>query len=314
MAHVHAHGHGHGHQHGHGHAHAHAHPVAGRVRPFILTLSLVTGYMVLEVIGGVVSGSLALLADAGHMLSDAGALALTIVAMQFARRPPTPRSTFGYHRAEILAALVNGATLVAIAIAIVWEAWGRLAEPPHVRAGLMLGIAAGGLLVNLAGLWILHDAREGGLNEHGAWLHVLTDALGSLQAIVAAGLIWWFGWEWADPLASVLIAVLVVYSAWSLLAQATAVLMEAAPGHIDVDAVRDALLAPDGVIDVHDLHIWSITSGLVALSAHLVVRGTHDPDALLRSARAMVKERFHIEHTTLQIEREQPCEPDGRHG
>jgi cobalt-zinc-cadmium efflux system protein len=302
------------HAHAHAHPHSHARPAAGsRARPFVLTLALVTGYMVLEVIGGFVSGSLALLADAGHMLSDAGALALTIVAMHFARRPPSSRSTFGYYRAEILAALVNGATLLAIAVGIVWEAYHRFAEPHDVRAGLMLAVAAGGLVVNLAGLWILHDTREEGLNERGAWLHVLTDALGSVQAIGAAGLIWLFDWEWADPLASVLIAALVVYSAWSLLAQATAVLMEAAPGHIAVDEVRDALLGHAGVLEVHDLHVWSISSGFVALSAHLVVGNTHDADALLRSARAMVKDRFHIQHTTLQLEREHPCEPDGRH-
>ncbi len=266
------------------------------------TLALVVLYAGVEVAGGVLSGSLALLADAGHMVSDAGAIGLTLFAMQFARRPPSPAWTFGYYRAEILAALVNGATLVGIALFILVEAVERLRTPAAVEGPLMLAVAGGGLLVNVAGLYLLRGGQGASLNIRGAWLHVLTDALGSAQAIAAAILIWMFGWNWVDPVASILIALLVVYSSWSLLRQSVAVLMEGAPGHIDVDAVRDALGAVHGVDDVHDLHVWTITSGFVALSAHLVVGASADAaDVLSRSERCLV-DRFAIRHSTLQLD------------
>ncbi len=233
------------------------------------TLVLAGGYMVAEFVGGLLTNSLALLADAGHMLSDVAALGLSLFALWFATRPATPHRSYGYYRAEILAALANGATLVAIAIAIVVEACGRLRQPPVVQGGLMMGIATGGLLVNLAGLWVLHAGKGESLNVRGAWLHVLTDALGSVGAIVAGLLIWARGWNWADPAMSVLIALLVVYSSWSLLQESVSVLMEWAPRGLDVDAVRDAMRAVPGVVAVHDLHIWTITSGMVSLSAHV---------------------------------------------
>ena len=207
-----------------------------------MTLALVLVYMGVEVVGGLLADSLALLADAGHMLSDAGALALTLFAMRFARRPATAQRTYGSYRAEILAALVNGATLVAVAIYIFVEAVERFRTPPEVEGGLMLAVACGGLIVNAAGLLILRGGDDASLNMRGAWLHVLTDALGSLQAIVAGALILTFGWYWVDPLASVLIGLLVIYSSWSLIQQSVAVLMEGAPGHINVDEVRSALL------------------------------------------------------------------------
>jgi cobalt-zinc-cadmium efflux system protein len=285
---------------------AHDHP-AGRggggaqARPIALTLGLVVLYMGVEVVGGLVSGSLALLADAGHMLSDAGALALTLFAMHVARRPPTARRTFGSYRAEILAALVNGATLVAIAVFIVVEACERIREPPAVAGPLMFAVACGGLVVNGGGLWIMRGGRGGNLNVRGAWLHVLTDALGSLQAIVAGGLIWAFGWAWMDPLASVLIAVLVIYSAWSLIARSVAVLMESTPGHVDLDEVRAGLASIPGVTGVHDLHVWTISSNYVALSAHVTCGEPGRHDAILRAA-AQVLGRFGIRHSTIQVE------------
>jgi cobalt-zinc-cadmium efflux system protein len=265
-------------------------------------------YMGIEVVGGLLAGSLALLADAGHMLSDAGALALTLFAMKVARRPATPERTFGYYRAEILAALANGATLVAIAIFIFVEAFERLKNPPQVEGALMLAVACGGLLVNAAGLWILRAGNQDNLNVWGAWLHVWTDALGSVQAIVAGALIWAFGWNWVDPLASVLIGVLVIYSSWSLIRQAVAVLMEGAPGNIDVDEVRSALLALPHVSNVHDLHVWTITSGFVALSAHLTCVDPDKQDAVLRSAQDLLATRFGIRHTTIQVDRDPSCE------
>lgn len=267
-----------------------------------ITLTLVTTYMVAEVVGGLITNSLALLADAGHMLSDAAALALSLFAIWIAQKPATASRTYGYYRTEILAALINGGTLVAISIYIFTEASQRIGEPPEVQGALMMTIAIGGLLINLAGLWILNAGRGESLNVQGAWLHVLTDALGSVGAIVAGGLIWAFGWNWADPVASVVIGLLVIYSSWALLKETVAVLMEGAPGHVDVDEVRDAIISVPGVEAVHDLHVWTVTSGMVAMSAHMVVRETpFNPDILPR-VRAVLRERFEIDHATIQME------------
>lgn len=260
-----------------------------------------------EVVGGVLANSLALLADAGHMLSDAGALALALVAIRVADRPATAQHTFGFHRAEILAALANGATLVAIALFILFEAYERLWNPPAVAGGLMLAVAVGGLAVNGAGLWLLHGGRDESLNVKGAWLHVLTDALGSVQAIVAGALILAFGWRWVDPVASIVIALLVIYSAWSILAQSVAVLMERAPGHLDVDEVRAALVSLPHVAGVHDLHVWTITSGFVALSVHVTCRDLVTRDAVLHAAQHLLADRFNIRHTTIQIDPGEEC-------
>lgn len=288
----------------HGHAHA---PADASTKRLVWTLVLVLAYTAAEIVGGLVSGSLALLADAGHMLSDAAAIALTLFAMRFARRAPTSTRTFGYFRAEILAALVNGSTLVGIALVIAVEAIQRLREPVPVEGPLMLAVAAGGLLINIAGLYLLRDGQHGNLNVRGAWLHVLTDALGSAQAIGAAALIWMFGWTWIDPVASLLIAVLVVYSSWSLLRQSVSVLMEGTPAHIDPEAVRRALRSVAGVEDVHDFHMWSITSGFTALSAHLVVPVTADAADVLRRSQTSLAQQFGIRHSTLQLDFGDAC-------
>jgi cobalt-zinc-cadmium efflux system protein len=288
---------------GAGHSHSHSTAAANRSR-LALTLALAAAYMVAEAIGGWLTGSLALLADAGHMLSDVAALGLSLFCMSMARRPPTSKRTYGYHRMEILAALANGAALVAISVFVLAEAVQRLRRPAAVDAPAMMAIAVGGLLVNLAGLWILRRGRDESLNVRGAWLHVLTDALGSVQAIAAGVLIWAFGWQWADPAASILISLLVVYSAWSLLKEATAVLMESAPPHMDVDEMRDAMMGVPGVLEVHDLHVWTITSGLDSLSAHVVVEeGRFDCD-LLAEIRSALHDRFGLHHMTVQIETE----------
>ena len=291
-----------GHHHGHGHSHDHGGRGANR-RRLAWTLAIISGYMVAEVVGGLLSGSLALLADAGHMLSDAAALALALFALWIATRPATSTRTYGYYRTEILAALANGATLVAIAIYIFVEAYHRLGEPPEVQGGLMMGVALGGLGVNLIGLWILHGGRDESLNMRGAWLHLIADAMGSVGALIAGALIWMWGLNWADPVASVLIGLLVLASSWSLLKESVAVLMEGAPAHIDVDEVRNAIRSVDGVEAVHDLHVWTITSGMVALSAH-VVTGPNPPQALLGAVRKAVHDQFGIDHTTIQIEPE----------
>jgi len=277
-------------------------------RRLALTLGLVVLYMAAEVIGGILANSLALLADAGHMLSDAASLGLAIFAMWVARRPRTASHTYGFHRTEILAALANGVALGVIAVFIVHEAWQRFQAPPHVDGPLMIGIATGGLLVNLAGLWILRGGREESLNVRGAWLHVLTDTLGSAQAIVAGALITTLGWYWVDPVASALIALMVVISSWSLLREAVHVLLEGAPAEIDTGDVKSCLLRVDGVVGVHDLHVWTITSGFVALSAHVVITPEMDRDVLWR-LREMLRDRFDIEHTTIQIE----ASPDPHH-
>jgi cobalt-zinc-cadmium efflux system protein len=286
------------------HDHDHRHGRSGNRRRLALALALAAGYMVAEVVGGLLTNSLALLADAGHMLSDVAALALSLFAVWIAERPPTARRTYGYYRAEILAALANGATLTAVSLFIFVEAYHRLRQPPEVMGPGMLAVAVGGLAVNLIGLWLLHGGRGESLNVHGAWLHVLTDALGSVGAIVAAALIWAFGWAWADPVASVLIGLLVIYSSWRLLAESAAVLMESAPRGIDVDEVRRAMQGVPGVLAVHDLHVWSITTGLDCLSAHVVADGSHPHAALLKALRDTLHERFGIDHLTIQVEPE----------
>lgn len=289
---------------GSGHAHDHSGSAGARNKTRLaITLGLVSVYMVAEVIGGLLTNSLALLADAGHMLSDAVALALSLFAIWIARKPATSQHTYAFYRTEILAALINGATLVAISIYIFIEAYQRIGEPPEVQGALMMGIATGGLLINLAGLWILNAGRGESLNVQGAWLHVLGDALGSVGAIVAGGLIWAFGWNWADPVASVVIGVLVLYSSWSLLKETVSVLMEGAPSHIDVDQVRERILAVADVAGVSDLHVWTITSGLISLSAHVQVGGSCPHEVTLTEARRMLHETFGITHVTLQIER-----------
>jgi cobalt-zinc-cadmium efflux system protein len=236
------------------------------------------------------------------MLSDVFALSLSVFAFRLARRPATPQQTYGHHRTEILAALVHGVLLVGVAAFILREAFGRIEMPRDVLGGPMLAIAAGGLLVNLTALWILSEGRHHNLNVRGAWLHVLSDALGSVAAIVAGALIWGFGWSWADPVASLVIAVLIVYSAWSLLREVTAVLMEWAPSHIDVLEVEHSIAGLPRVRSVHDLHIWTISSGRIALSGHVVSEDTNDHAKLLQEVSDLLYQRFDIRHATIQIE------------
>lgn len=298
----------HDHSHAHGHGHGHGGDARQRSRRRLaLTLVLLVGYMGAEVVGGLLSGSLALLADAGHMLSDAAALALALFALWIAQRPATPQRTFGYYRMEVLAALVNGAALAAVAVLVLIEAWHRWGAPQPVAGGLMASVAAGGLAVNLAALWILHAGKDEGLNVRGAWLHVVGDTLGSVGAVLGGLAVWAKGWTWADPLVSAVISLLVIYSAWALLRDVVEVLMEGTPRHIDLEQVRSTLAATPGVVGVHDLHVWTISSGMEALSGHVVVPPGH-PDRpcedLLRELRDAVAARFGIEHVTLQIEPE----------
>lgn len=291
------------HSHDHHDCHHHRSGSYGRLAA---TLGLMFVYMLAEFVGGWWTNSLALLADAGHMLSDVGALALSLFAIWIARRPATPKLTFGFYRAEILAALANGATLIGVSLYIFGEAYHRLWQPPEVAGGAMLGIAFGGLVVNLAGLWLLHSGEDENLNLRGAWLHVLTDALGSVGAMLAGGAVWAFGWNWADPAISVVIGLLVIYSSWHLLAEAVAVLMEGAPRGINVDEVTAAIKEVPRVVAVHHLHVWSITSGMPALSVH-VTTDCEDYGSVLTAVRKTLHDRFHIDHTTVQVEPDGSC-------
>lgn len=283
----------------------HAHQpgrVADGKRRLTLVLLLTAAYMVAEAIGGWWTGSLALLADAGHMLTDVAALALALLAAWFGTRPANSRKTFGYYRLEIIAALVNGVTLILISLLILYEAYGRWAAPPPVRSGAMMLIATGGLLVNLTCAWILRGREVVDLNIRGAWLHVMSDALGSVGAIIAGALMAAYGWYLADPLFSALIAVLIVWSSWTLIRESTNVLLEGTPAHINLAAVEAMILETEGVAEVHDLHVWTITSGRDALSAHVIYANTTSAPELLRELRIKLQERFGLDHLTIQME------------
>jgi cobalt-zinc-cadmium efflux system protein len=283
--------------------HTHAHGRASRSRSRLRMVLILTAlYMVAEAFGGWWTGSLALLADAGHMLADVAALALALVAMWFSARPATSSKTFGYYRLEILAALVNGVALVLISLLIFYEAYHRLAEPPHVKSIVMMLVAIGGLGVNVLCAWLLHGAHKEDLNVRGAWLHIIGDALGSVGAIAAGVLMSLYGWYTADPLFSFIIALLIVWSSWNLIRESTNVLLEGTPAHINLAAVEDAILETDGVRDVHDLHIWTITSGREALSAHVIhIAAISQPD-LLKELRTKLHDRFGVDHLTIQME------------
>jgi cobalt-zinc-cadmium efflux system protein len=239
------------------------------------------------------------------MLADVAALALALLAARFGGRPASSTKTYGYYRLEILAAFTNGVALAAVSLFILYDAYGRWLAPPEIeRGGTMTAIAAGGLFVNLVCAWVLHGDHARDLNVRGAWLHVMGDALGSLGAIAAGVLVTWKGWHAADPLFSALIAVLIVWSSWSLIREATNVLLEGTPAHINLAAVEDAILETSGVEDVHDLHVWTITSGREALSAHVRHARAAVPAELLRSLRAKLHEQFGVDHLTIQMETE----------
>ncbi|MCP5055736.1 MAG: cation transporter [bacterium] len=292
------------HDHDHGHAHG---PSSALSRPqqrkrLAWTLALAATYMVAEVLGGLWTGSLALLADAGHMLSDVAALALSLAALWLAERPAPAARTFGYRRSEILAALANGTALVVVAIFILIEAWERSAAPPEVLGLPMLAIATGGLVVNVLGLFLLQGGRDASLNMRGAWLHLMSDALGSVGAMTAGLCVWLFDWTLADPIASAVIALLVLASAWTLLKETVDVLLESAPRHLDVAEIGRELANANGVASVHDLHVWTITSGMVSLSCHVACREDTPPAALLGELQCLLRDRYAIEHVTIQVE------------
>jgi cobalt-zinc-cadmium efflux system protein len=284
------------------HEHPHERSRGESHRALVVVLALTATFTVAEIVGGLLTGSLALLADAGHMLSDTLSLGLALFAAWLAGRPATPERSFGYQRAEILAALFNGVTLVAISIWIFIEAYSRLREPPEVLGGWMLAVAALGLLVNAVGALILSRSEGDNLNVQGALRHVIADALGSVGAIVAALVIVLTGWRYADPLVSVAIGLLILASSWSLLRDSTNILLEATPRSIDAEEVGRRMAGAEGVVEVHDLHIWTITSGFPALSAHVLVSQSEDCHARRRDLEKLLAHEYGISHTTLQVD------------
>ena len=289
------------HSHG-GHSHDHDHGRGADRRALTIVFILTGAFTVAEVVGGLVTGSLALLADAGHMLSDTFSLGLALFAVWLAGRPATPNRSFGYKRAEILAALFNGATLVAISVWIFIEAYRRFFEPPEILGGWMLAVAALGLVVNLAGAAILSRSGGESLNIQGALRHLLADVLGSVGAIAAALVILTTGWRYADPIISVLIGLLVLGSSWKLLRDSTNILLEGTPPGIDAREVGRSMVEASGVVEVHDLHVWTITSGFPALAAHVLVGQAEDCHARRRDLEELLAREYGIEHTTLQVD------------
>jgi len=276
--------------------HNHYHRSSSNWRRLSVVLILTAAYMVAELAGAWWTGSLALLADAGHMFTDVAALILALTAVWFASRPATSKKTFGYYRLEIIAALVNGVALVVISLMIFYGAYERWLDPPVIRTGPMMAVAAGGLAVNLICAWILRGRHEIDLNIRGAWMHVMGDALGSVAAILAGACMALFGWYAADALFSVVISLLIIWGSIRLIRESTNVLLEGTPAHINLAAVEDAILATDGVSDVHDLHVWTITSGRDALSAHVIhARSISQPD-LLRELRTKLCNLFLRKH------------------
>lgn len=265
-------------------------------------LTLTAGFMVLEVAGGLWTGSLALLADAGHMLTDVGSLTLSLLAIWFASRPPTPANSYGYFRLEILAALVNAVVLLGVAAVILLEAYRRLSAPLAVDAGPMLAIAVAGLAVNLLGMWILHRGADGSLTLQMARVELLSDALGSVAVILAAVIIHTTGFTLADPIASAVIGLFIVPRTWRVLRQAVHILMEGVPPHLDLREMEHAMREAHGARAVHDLHVWTLTSGTEAMSAHVVVDDLADGRHILGDLQQLLRERFGIEHTTIQLE------------
>jgi len=285
--------------HGHHHHRLVSRGSEGARLKLVLIITLL--FMIAEVVGGLLSGSLALLADSGHMFTDVAALALSLFAMRMAQRPPTTKRTFGYVRLEILAALVNGATLLLIAGMIVLEAWQRLRDPVAIDGTIMLGVATLGLGVNIIGASLLHSHAHDNLNVRGAYLHVLGDLLGSVGAMAAGVIVLTTGWTPADAIISAMIALLILFSAWKLVREATHVLLESVPAHIDMDRMLDALSSIDGLDEVHDVHVWTLTSGFVAISAHGVIDDPTDHGRVLNEVQELVASHG-IDHVTFQIE------------
>ena len=281
----------------------HHHSFAGKNKKnltivFILTFS----FMVVEAVGGYLTNSLALIADAAHMFTDTGALALALIAIWFAKKPATANKTYGYYRTEILAAFINALVLLLISFFILYEAWQRLSHPPEVLSGPMLIIASLGLVVNIIGMKLLSEGSSKSLNIKGAYLEVFSDMIGSIGVIVASLLIMFKGWEIADPIASIAMGVLILPRTWNLLRQVTHVLLEGTPSHLDIEEIKDELSNVDGVLSVHDVHVWTITSGIDVMTAHVNIADFSDGCEILNNIKKILVQKFNILHSTIQLE------------
>ena len=303
--HEHHHGDG-GHHHGVGHSHGADAPV----RSLRIALALTAALLVVEIVGGFLSNSIALLADAGHMLTDVAALGLALFVAWFSKQPETPQKTYGYLRWEILAAFLNGATLLLISAWILWEAVDRLREPAVVQGTLMLAVATGGLIVNIIAARVLVGSSSDNMNTRGAYLHVLGDLLASVGTLVAAILLRYTGWLTADPIASILTTVLIMRGAWRLVRESVDILLESTPSHIPLPAVRGQLEAIPGIESVHDLHVWSVTPAVVAMSAHCIVREPDKHQHVLEHIHDAMR-LFGIEHVTIQLEKDEMLDREG---
>jgi cobalt-zinc-cadmium efflux system protein len=280
---------------------------ADGIRRLGLVLLLTAAITAVEALGGWIAHSLALLADAGHMLADVASLGLALWVARMAQRPATPERSYGLVRLEILAALLNGATLIVIAAAIGIEAWRRLHAPAPVHGGMVVGVAVLGLATNLVAMRILHHGHEHSLNQRGAYLHVVSDALGSVGALAAGAIVLLTGWTSADPLISLVIGLLILAGAWRLVRESADILLEATPSHIPLATVHERLASLPGVSSVHDLHVWTLTSGVIAMSGHLVVREASEHQAVLEAAQERLRQ-LGIHHVTVQMERDTICD------
>ncbi len=303
------------HEHHDDHAHEHAHGAvqnAGGQKDLLIALSITLVMMVAEVIGGLLSNSLALLSDAGHMLTDNLALLLSFFALKFASLPATEKKTFGFYRLEILAALINGIVLVLISLYIIYQAYLRMVHPQPVQGKLMLVIAVIGLVANIIGALFLFKHSHASLNIRGAYLHIVGDALSSVGVVIGGGIIIYTGWYLIDPILSILIAFVIIYGAWSLVAESVHILLESVPSHINLAVVADEIEKLTGVQEAYHIHIWTITSGIYALSAHVIIddRLVSTSRDLLDAIRNLLAERFKILHSTIQLECER-CDMTG---
>jgi cobalt-zinc-cadmium efflux system protein len=290
----------HSHSHGHDHQHDHRTHVRGSLK---VALIITATFLVAEFLGALYTNSLALLADAGHMLTDVAALGLSFFAMRFSTKPATPQKTYGFYRVEILAALLNGVLLVLIALYVFYEAYDRFLNPQAVKADWMLVVALMGLLANVASAYLLFGKQSHSLNVRGAFFHVLTDAIGSVAAILASLAIILGGFAAADPIMSIIVAVLILWSSWILIRDAVDILLEGTPAHINIVKLREQLHRVEGVTSVHDLHVWTLTSGVLAMSCHVVAAdSSYNRTEILNRLKCLAKDSFRIDHTTIQIE------------
>lgn len=292
-----------------GHGHNHGAPVAAskssqHKKSLAIVLALTTSYLVAEVVGGILTQSLALLADAGHMLTDAGGLALALLAIRLAERPATPERTFGYHRAEILAALANAVVLIGVSLYILYEAYERFKSPPQVASVPMLFVAVVGMVINVVGLLILRSSSKESLNLKGAYFEVLSDLLTSFGVLIAGVIMWLTGWYYADPIISAGIGLFIFPRTWALLKESVGILLEGTPAHINLAVLRKSIETIPGVVSAHDLHVWTITSGIHAMSVHVAVGDLSLHEEILERVHERMSKEFGIDHSTVQVERE----------